>query len=309
MRILFYSPDTHLHPAWLSAFRSALPNADIRVWHDNDHAPADYAAVWKPLPGMLGQRTDLKAIFNLGAGVDALLQLPDLPSGIPLVRINDGGMAVQMAEYVSYAVLQHYRNFGRYAAQASHQQWNKLAPRTKSDCRIGVLGVGVLGARIAEGLMHFGFPVHGWSRTPKQVPGMLSFSGQETLPAFLAQSDVLVCALPLTADTHDILDRHTMAQLPAGAYIINIARGQHIVDEDLIDLIDSHHLSGATLDVFRVEPLPVSHPFWTHPQIQITPHISAMTSIAESAQQIAHKIRDLEAGKAIDGVVDVTQGY
>lgn len=309
MRILFYTPDTHLQQAWLDDLRSALPSADIRLWQAGDDAPADYAAVWKPVPGILGQRAGLKAVFNLGAGVDAVLQLADLPRHIPLIRIDDGGMAIQMAEYVTYAVLQHFRRFDTYALQAGTAHWNKLVPRSKADCRIGILGLGVLGARIAESLLHFDFPVHGWSRTGKHVPGIHSFAGNDALDPFLQQSDVLVCALPLTRETHQILARKTLAALPQGAYVINIARGEHIVDEDLVSLIDSHHLSGATLDAFRVEPLPPAHPFWHHPRIQVTPHISAMTVRSEAAQQVAQKIADLELGKPVKGIVDLTQGY
>lgn len=309
MRILFYSPDIHLHAQWINTLQAALPTADIRVWQQGDNAPADYAAVWKPLPGMLGHRAGLKAVFNLGAGVDAILALSDLPRDIPLIRIDDGGMAVQMAEYVTYAVLQHYRGFDRYAAQARRAHWDKLPPRQKSACRIGILGLGVLGSRIADSLVHFGFPVHGWCRRPKEHATIPVFYGNESLTAFLAQSDMLVCALPLTDATHGILNHQTMSQLPAGAYIINIARGQHIVDDDLLHLINSHHLSGATLDAFTVEPLPPAHAFWQHPQIHVTPHISAMTVIEESALQVAQKITALEAGQAVNGVVDIQRGY
>jgi glyoxylate/hydroxypyruvate reductase A len=309
MQILFYSPDTHLHHNWLSAFQAALPDATIRVWQEGDDAPADYAAVWKPLPGILGQRTGLKGVFNLGAGVDALLAVPDLPTHIPVVRIDDGGMALQMAEYVTFGVLQHVRRMDVYRQQQANAQWNKLAPLKRAQCRVGIFGMGVLGTRIAESLLHLGFPVHGWSRTQKNYSGIQSFYGDAQRDAFLAQTDILVCALPLTAQTTDILNRATMQLLADGAYIINIARGQHIVDTDLISLIDSGKLSGAMLDVFRTEPLPQDHPFWHHPHIDITPHISALTMIDETATQIARKIQALEQGLPVNGIVNTSQGY
>lgn len=309
MHILFYHPDTRLQQQWIDALQAALPSATIRLWQANDTAPADYAAVWKPVPGMLGNRTGLKAVFNLGAGVDGLLTLPDLPRDIPVIRIDDAGMAVQMAEYVTYAVLQHFRDFDRYAAQARNAHWEKLPPRNKSACRIGILGMGVLGTRIAHSLIHFDFPVCGWRRNNAATSPITTYHGKDGLSTLLAQSDVLVCALPLTPETHGILDHNAMAQLPQGAYIINIARGEHVVEQDLLYMLDQQHVSGATLDAFTEEPLPTSHPYWHHPHIHVTPHISAMTVIDASALQVAQKITALQSGLAVNGIVDLVRGY
>jgi glyoxylate/hydroxypyruvate reductase A len=179
----------------------------------------------------------------------------------------------------------------------------------RSECPVGIMGLGVLGQRVARAVAQFDFPVMGWSRSPKQIEGVRCFSGVEQLPQFLQMSKVLVCLLPLTDDTRGILNRRNLAQLQSGGYLINVARGAHLVDEDLIALIDSGHLSGAKLDVFRQEPLPESHPFWKHPKISITPHTSARTLRDESIAQIAGKIQAFERGQPVTGVVDRSRGY
>lgn len=308
MDILFYFPDNRQQQIWLDALHQSLPQARIRLWTPDDHAPADYALVFKPHPAVLENRPGLKAIFNLGAGVDAILAIPELPD-IPIVRLEDTGMAIQMAEYVTYAVLQHFRSFDTYDEQTRHTVWHPFTPKKKSACQIGILGMGILGKRIAESLQHLEFPVSGWSRTPKTIPGVKDYVGQEQLNDFLQQTNILVCALPLTDETRDLLNYERLSQLPAQSYFINIGRGQIVVEEDLLSLIKEHHLSGATLDVFREEPLPPHHPFWKESRIHITPHISAYTLPEESVVQIAHKITALENGQSISGIIDMNKGY
>ncbi len=296
--------------AWLNSLQQAMPGVNIRVWQEGDTAPADYALVWKPPAAMLRGRTDLKAIFNLGAGVDAILQLGDaLPAGVPVIRIDDAGMGVQMGEFVTHAVLRYFRRLDDYAMQNREQLWRCLAPYEKEDFSIGVLGLGVLGNRIIDALRPFGFPLHGWSRTQKDLPDVNCHSGQEGLDHFLRASRVLVVILPLTAETEDILHHANLAKLPHGAYVINVARGAHLVDADLLALIRQGHIAGATLDVFREEPLAPAHPFWQEPRISITPHISALTVRGESARQIATKIAALEDGQQVIGLVDQSRGY
>lgn len=309
MNIIYYAAGADPE-VWLHAFHKVLPHATIRQWQEGDTAPADYALVWKPPAAMLCGRTDLKAIFNLGAGVDAILHLGDaLPRGVPLIRVDDAGMGVQMAEFVSHAVLRHFRRFDEYDAQQIGGQWQPLAQHTKADFSIGILGLGVLGNCIIDGLRHYGFPLLGWSRSAKQIAGVECFSGCDGLDAFLRATKVLVVILPLTTETENLLDATQLAKLKQGAYVINVARGAHIVEEDLLDLIQQGHIAGATLDVFRTEPLPLAHPFWQEKRIHITPHISALTVRAESAQQIADKIAALERGESVIGVVDQTKGY
>src|SRR5690606_13921524 len=234
----------------------------------------------------------------------------DLPIRCPLIRLEDAGMADQMRDYVTYAVLHHFREFDRYQAQQQAANWQVLPPKNKSDFPIGVLGMGVLGQQIAQDLHARGFPVHAWTRTKRDVQdGIHLFHGTGELDTFLAASQILVCVLPLTPETENILNLNTLKQLRQGAYVINVARGKHLVEEDLLTALDAGHISGATLDVFREEPLPADHPFWHHPRIRITPHSSAITLQKESVQQIANKIKRLEAGLEITGIVDMQRGY
>jgi len=233
-----------------------------------------------------------------------------LPDCLKVVRLDDAGMAVQMAEYVCHAVIRHFREFDLYQQAQARGEWAFRKPRQRSEFPIGVMGLGVLGKRVAQALRAFDFPVNGWSHSAKVLEGVQTFHGQgEGFGAFLEASQVLVNLLPLTADTRDILNRQTLARLRPEAYLVNVARGAHLVEQDLLDLLASGHLAGATLDVFRTEPLPPAHPFWAHPRIIVTPHTSARTLRDESIAQIAGKIRALERGEAIAGVVNRVRGY
>ena len=306
MRIAFCCTDTASEP-WLLGLRAALPGAELSLWEPGA-PPADYAVVWAPPQQFFDEQAQLKAVFNIGAGVDALLKLK-LPPQAQIVRLDDAGMSVQMAEYVCHAVIRHFREFVQYEAQAEHGSWKRRKPLSRRSFAVGILGIGVLGQRVAQALRHFEFPVNGWSRSQRPVDGVTSFAGLDQLPAFLASCHAVVCLLPLTADTRNILCRETLVQLPAGAYVVNVARGDHVVDEDLLALLDSGHLAGATLDVFRTEPLPDDHAFWRHPKIQVTPHTSAQTLLEDSIAQIASKILAFDRGEAVAGRVDTTRGY
>jgi glyoxylate/hydroxypyruvate reductase A len=306
MRISFCCTDTKPEP-WLAGLRAALPQASVEAWAPGAPA-ADYAVVWAPPQQFLDEQVQIKALFNIGAGVDALMKLA-LPPKAMVVRLDDAGMSVQMAEYVCHALIRHFREFDHYERDVAQGKWSYRRPRLRSECPVGIMGLGVLGQRVARAVAQFEFPVMGWSRSPRQVQGVRCFAGAAALPEFLKSSKVLVCLLPLTEDTRDILRRDTLSQLQAGGYVINVARGAHLVEEDLILLIDSGHLAGATLDVFRQEPLPASHPFWRHPKITVTPHTSARTLRDESIAQIAGKILACERGEPVAGVVDRHKGY
>lgn len=309
MRITFCCTDTKAQP-WLDGLQAALPGAAVEPWVAGA-APADYAVVWAPPQQFFDEQIHLKGVFNIGAGVDALMNLR-IPAAVPVVRLDDAGMSVQMAEYVCHAVIRHFREFDAYATDTAAGRWSYRKPRLRADFPVGVMGLGVLGARVARALAQFDFPVLGWSRSVKTVDGVRCFSGAAGLTDFLAATRILVCLLPLTPETENIIHRDTLARLMPGGYVINVARGGHLVDEDLIALIDSGHLAGAALDVFRTEPLPATHPFWQHPKITVTPHTSARTLREESIAQIAGKIRALHQGRPVSslaGVVDLKKGY
>ena len=309
MRISFCCTDTKAQP-WLEGLQVALPGAEIELWSVGASA-ADYAVVWAPPQQFFDEQTLLKGIFNIGAGVDALMKLR-LPEGVPVVRLDDAGMSVQMAEYVCHAVIRHFREFDAYEADVAEGKWSYRKPRQRADFPVGVMGLGVLGERVCRSLIQFDFPVVGWSRSAKSLDGVQCFSGDEGFGDFLAATRVLVCLLPLTPDTENIMRRQNLSRLLPDAYVINVARGGHLVDDDLIELIGSGAVAGATLDVFRTEPLPASHPFWQHPKITVTPHTSARTLRDETIAQIAGKIRALHGGAPIDslaGRVDPKNGY
>ena len=294
-------------PPWLDGLRAGLPAAAVTEWMPGD-APADYAVVWAPPQQFIDEQHQLKALFNIGAGVDALTALR-IPSHIKLVRLDDAGMSVQMAEYVCHAVIRHFREFDGYGADVAAGKWSYRKPKTRAEYAVGVMGLGVLGERVVRALRQFDFPVNGWSRSPKEIEGVQCFSGTAQFDQFLTKTKVLVCLLPLTVDTRDIMRRETLLKLRPGGYVINVARGGHLVEEDLIELIDEGHLAGATLDVFRTEPLASTHPFWQHPKITVTPHTSARTLRDESIAQIVGKIQALEQGRSVAGIVEPQRGY
>ena len=309
MRVTFCCTDTNAQP-WLEGLRAALPGAHVELWAPGASL-ADYAVVWAPPQTFFDEQTALRGVFNIGAGVDALMKLR-LADGVPVVRLDDAGMSVQMAEYVCHAVIRHFREFDAYEADVAGYKWSYRKPRLRTDFPVGVMGLGVLGERVTLALKQFEFPVMGWSRSAKSIDGVQCFSGDDGFKKFLAGTRILVCLLPLTPETENILNHSNLSKLLPGAYVINVARGGHVVDDDLMALLDSAHLSGATLDVFRQEPLPAAHPFWKHPQVTVTPHTSARTLRTESIAQIAGKIQALHGGAAIAsiaGVVDMENGY
>ncbi|BEO65720.1 glyoxylate/hydroxypyruvate reductase GhrA [Serratia marcescens] len=313
MNIIYYHPLFNAQE-WLAGIKQRLPQAEIREWQRGDERPADYALVWRPPHEMLANRRDLKAVFALGAGVDAILDQErkhpgTLPAGVPLLRLEDTGMAQQMQEYALSYALRYFRRFDEYQALQQRQEWQPLDPHSLDDFTIGILGAGVLGQSVARKLTEFGFSVRCWSRSAKQIDGVQSFAGEAQRAAFLDGVKLLINLLPNTPETIGILNRELFAQLSTGAYLINIARGAHLVEADLLAALEQGQLAAATLDVFAREPLPQDHPFWRHPRVTITPHIAAITLPQQAMDQIAANIRALEAGHAPAGVVDRQRGY
>ena len=292
---------------WEAGLRAALPGTPLSVW-PAAAAEAQYAIVWSPTQDFMDAHPGLRLIFNMGAGVDALMRLR-LPEHARIVRIEDGGMAVQMADYVCHAVLRHVREFDAYATSAAAHAWAPRAPRDRRDFPVGVMGLGALGQRVATTLAAFDFPVIGWSQSQKSIPGVTCMAGAQAFDDFLARTRILVCMLPLTPATQDILNRASLSRLKPGGYLVNVARGAHLVEEDLLQLIDEGHMAGATLDVTRQEPAPPEHPFWHRPEIVLTPHIAAQTVVREAIAQIAAKINAGLDGAALSGVVDPRRGY
>jgi glyoxylate/hydroxypyruvate reductase A len=313
MKILFY--EQHADAAlWMHDLARELPEADLREWQPGDTAPADYAIVWRAPRELFANRPDLKAVFNLGAGVDAILDVErkepgTLPPNAKLVRLEDTGMAQQMVEYATHAVLRYMRRFDEYDTLQREGRWEKLKAHPRASFTVGVLGLGVLGTEVARSLTALGVPARGYSRSEKQVDGVTTYAGDAQFDAFLDGAKVLINLLPHTPDTEGVLNRRTFAKLAHGAYLVNLARGAHLVDEDLLQALESGQIAAATLDVFHTEPLPADHPFWRTPRVTITPHISAETLREESIVQIAQKVKAMERGEPIGGIVDLKRGY
>ena len=295
---------------WRRAMAAARPGLDSVLWpYQGDPAAIDYALVWRPPRGELAGYPNLKAIFSIGAGIDHLQSDPELPRHLPVARMLDPALSAGMSEFVVLAVLHHHRAMGEYARQQRERVWQALPQVLAARRRIGLLGLGALGRAAAARLLPFGFPVCGWSRGPRQVAGVTCHHGEAGLHAVLAESDILVCLLPLTAATAGILNAETFARMPRGAALVNVARGGHLVEDALIAALDSGHLCGATLDVFHSEPLPPEHPFWTHPKIVLTPHAAAATLPETAALAVAENIARCEAGEPLRGAVDWDRGY
>ena len=308
MDILFFADEPNAH-VWQRALQKELPEAQVRAWVRGEAHSADYAVCWKPPAEFFMGQTRLKAIFNLGAGVDSIVHAPGVPGDVTMIRVDDAGMAAQMEEYVAWCALHFCRRFDEYGREQAATRWTKFPARARSAFPVGVMGLGVLGGRVAAYLAGMGFPVSGWSRTAKTIDGVQCIAGDSALPAFLGRVSMLVCMLPLTDATRGILNRANLSRLPAGAYVVNVARGEHMIEADLLRLLDSGHLAGAALDVFAPEPLPPGSPLWRHSRVIVTPHISARTLMEESMRQIAGKIRALERGEVVAGVVDRARGY
>lgn len=312
MEIIFYHPTFDI-PYWIAELEKQLPGSRVREWKPGDDRPADYALVWHPPVEML-QGRDLKAVFALGAGVDSILsklrEHPQmLPLSIPLFRLEDTGMGLQMQEYAVSQVLHWFRRFDDYQALKQQARWQPLDEYRREDFTIGIMGAGVLGAKVAQGLQAWGFPLRSWSRSRKSWPQVQSFAGADELNEFLRETRVLINLLPNTAETVGIINQQLLAQLPDGSYVLNLARGVHVVEDDLLAALESGKLKGAMLDVFSREPLPAASPLWAHPRVAMTPHIAAVTRPQEAITYIAGTISQLERGETVSGQVDRQRGY
>ena len=313
MHVVFSLPED-ADACWLDLLRAALPDAQVspRLWAapvDPHATPADYVVAYGKCATLFDEHRRMKAVFTLSAGVGHLLGMPNVPRDVPIIRLEDAGMAEQMVRYVLAAALRFAQRFDVYARQQRETLWEQHEPRAPSTIKAGVMGLGVIGAQVARALSAQGFAVRGYARSAKHVDGVTVYAGDARRDAFLDDLDLLVCVLPATPATEGILNRDTLSRLAVGAHVVNIGRGAALVDEDLAALVASGKLGGATLDVFRKEPLPADHPFWRCPEIVVTPHISGLTVPGAAVAQIADKITRLERGERVTGVVAFERGY
>jgi glyoxylate/hydroxypyruvate reductase len=296
---------------WREGLQREIPGADVRVFPDEtgDRRDIEYAIVWMHPLGDLATYPNLKAILSLGAGVEHVLRDPEVPAGVPIVRLVDAALTRDMTQHALHWILHYQRRYHLYRQQQAARRWGRVPFPEPQEFRVGILGMGELGTALARLLYGLGFAVVGWSRSPRTVEGARCLAGMEALPELLAQSDMLVSLLPRTPATEDLLDAGRLAVLPPGAFLLNIGRGSVLVDDDLIAALDSGHLAAACLDVFREEPLPAEHPFWTHPKVTVTPHAAGPTNARSAVRAVAANIRRIMAGEEPHPVASPERGY
>lgn len=294
---------------WAERFAREMPDLPFRIWPDvGDPREVRYLAAWQPPADLASAYPNLEVLFSVGAGVDQF-DFSALPAALQVVRMVEPGIVNGMVEYVALSVLSIHRDWQVYRDQQRAKLWQEHRVRPAASCRIGVLGLGMLGTAVLERLRDFGFACAGWNRSPRQIDGVECHAGTDGLQSFLARTDILICMLPLTDGTRGILSKSLFDQLPAGAALINVGRGGHLVQDDLLQALDDGRISTAILDVCEPEPLPQDHPFWTHPQVMLTPHIASMTQPESSAEVVLDNIRRHRAGLPLVGLVDRHRGY
>lgn len=295
---------------WISALRHIAPDLDIQVWPNiEDKDKIEFALCWKHPRGLLNEFSNLRCICSMGAGVDHMMRDDRLPQNVPVTRLVDPQLAQSMFEYLDTVVMYYVRDLDIYRKQQLKRDWLQQAPRSRAQYKIGIMGLGQLGRHVAQEFSHLGFSVSGWSRSAKQIDGVICFSGREQLSSFLSDVNILICLLPLTSETQDILNAECFGCLPKGACVINVARGEHLNESDLMLALHSGQLRAACLDVFQQEPLSADHPFWLCEDILLTPHCSSLTDPSSVAPQILENYQRMLRNEELLNRVDMARGY
>jgi glyoxylate/hydroxypyruvate reductase A len=304
-----YKADPERGAEWRRLFAELAPDLPFRIWPDiGDPLAVRYFAVWVPPDDLIDRFPNLEILFLVGAGVDQI-DFARVPPHLPVVRMVEPGIVDTMVEYATLATLALHRDLVAYVAQQKSGVWQPYRVRPASARRVGVMGLGLLGQAVLRQLRSLKFDCAGWSRSPRTLDGIPCFAGAATLPDFLSRTDILICLLPLTAETRGILGRELFARLPTGAALVNAGRGGHLVEADLLAALDIGQLSAAILDVAEVEPLPADHPFWGHPRIILTPHIASMTQPDTAVAAVLDNLRRHRRGEPLVGLVDRGRGY
>lgn len=311
-RIVVSADGRKAFESWRQAFATVAPDVAVCSWYDPawQPQPGDYALIWKPRSEHMERLAQMKGIVCTGAGVDHLLAHTDFPRNIPLVRMGGGQTARLMADYVIWAVLGLLRGARTWAASQEQGVWyNNVCSRTSDTTRVGVMGLGHLGAYVAQALSRMGFCVSGWKRSPAELDGVTVWHGMDNLPSFLAEVDILVNLLPSTPTTDGLIDYGLLSHLPKGAGFVNVGRGRHVVQDDLLRALDDGTLSGAVLDVVTPEPLPQDSALWHNPRLTITPHVASEASREAQARYAVDVVAMLERGETPALLCDVARGY
>lgn len=304
-----YKSDPVRGAVWAELFARKMPEMPFRIWPDiGDPREVRFLAAWQPPTDLSTQFPNLEVLFSTGAGTDQF-DFSTIPATLPVVRMVESGIIHGMVEYVTLAVLSIHRDWRTYLDQQRENTWKAHRVHPASSRRVGVMGLGTLGRAVLDRLRAFGFSCAGWSRSPQQIYGVQCHDGPDGLRDFLARTDILICLLPLTDSTRGIFSKRLFDQLPRGATVINVGRGGHLVQDDLLQALDTGQLSGAMLDVCEPEPLPPEHPFWTHPKVVITPHIASMTQPETAVDALVDNLRRYRQGLPMIGLVDRGRGY
>ena len=296
---------------WSNGLKETMPEMDVRVYPDEgDVNEVEYTVVWKHPRGILNKYPNLKAILSLGAGVDHIISDPELPEGLPIVRLVDKKLTHEMCLHSLHWVLHFHSDQYLYRIQQQSREWIQQSSVQSEDRTIGIMGLGNIGKAIGDSLINLDFKVVGWGARPKEsLGGIEYYCGHEQLADFLSQTDVLINVLPLTEDTKNILTKIELAFLPKGSFIINIGRGGIINESDLLTSLDSGHITAVALDVFAQEPLPENNSLWDHPLVYVTPHIAGQSNPGSAAQTIADNIRLIEKGETPYPIYSHSSGY
>ncbi|WP_457809054.1 2-hydroxyacid dehydrogenase [Kushneria sp. EE4] len=306
---LLYKSDPDRGRRWQALFAEHAPDIEFRQWPDiGDPAEIRYLLAWQPPAEIATLLPNLDVLFATSAGIDQF-DTSTLPEALPVVRMLDPAIEQGMIEYATFATLWLHRHMADYVRQQRQHQWQARMITPAGKRRLGILGLGQLGGAIARHLAGYGFQVSGWARTAREIPGVTAYVGTEALDAFLAECDILICVLPLTDATRGVLDRQLFERLPTGASLINMGRGEHLVEADLTSALASGQLCGAVLDVLREEPPAADHPFWQDPRILMTPHVGAMTQPDTAFPVLLENLRRHQRGETMLGCVDRQRGY
>ncbi|RTY56968.1 glyoxylate/hydroxypyruvate reductase A [Pantoea sp. YU22] len=308
MQIL-YKSDPQRGARWQQWLAQHAPDIQLHLWPEiGDPQEIEVLIAWQPPETLMETFPNLKVLLSVGAGADQF-DLAALPPDLPVVRMIEPGLTQGMVEYVTFAVLGLHRDMVRYLRQQREEKWLAHSVKPAATRRVGVMGLGELGQAALRQLASFGFDCAGWSRTPRELDGVECFHGAAQLGAFLARSDILVCLLPLTAETRGLLNRDLFSQLPRGAALVQAGRGAQLSHQDLLDALDSGQLGAAVIDVTDPEPLPPAHPFWRHPAIWLTPHIASQTQNESAVAALLENLRRYQRGEPMIGLIDRTRGY
>lgn len=310
MTVAVYLPLEEKTQWWVDLMSEMLPGWIVEpMGAVRDPGAVRYAVVWRPRTGDIAKFPNLKAIVSIGAGIDHVLADAELPQGVPIIRTVGDDLTQRMREYVALHVLRHHRDMPRQLRAQAERDWHAIVVPVAPNRIVGVMGLGNLGAAAARTLAGLGFHTRGWSKSPKTLAGVETFAGAESLGAFLDGCEILVNLLPLTEHTEGILNADLFGKLPAGACVINCARGRHLVEADLLTALESGRIKQATLDVFHQEPLPADHAFWSHPAITVTPHVASQIDAATGGRIIAANLRTYEETGTCADLADAARGY